>query len=50
MNSDVLCPSVVVDGEVTVVDNVVSSVELLSSVEDSNVDLLVGVITVVNVD
>ncbi len=50
MNSDVLCPSVVVDGEVPVVDNVVSSVELLSSVEDSNVDLLVGVITVVNVD
>ncbi len=53
MNSDVLCPSVVVDGEdgeVPVVDNVVSSVELLSSVEDSNIDLLVGVITVVNVD
>ncbi len=50
VNSDVLCPSVVVDGEVPVVDNVVSSVELLSSVEDSNVDLLVGVITVVNVD
>ncbi len=50
MNSDAICPSVVVDGEVPVVDNVVSSVELLSSVEDSNVDLLVGVITVVNVD
>ncbi len=30
--------------------NVVSSVEPLSSVDDSNVDVLVGVITVVNVD
>ncbi len=52
VNSDVLCPSVVVDGEdgdVAVVDNVVSSVEPLSRV-DSNVDVLVGVITVVNVD
>ncbi len=52
VNSDVLCPSVVVDGEdgdVPVVDNVVSSVELLSS-EDCNVDMLVGVISVVNVD
>ncbi len=53
MNSDVLCPSVVVDGEdgdVAVANNVVSSVEPLSSVDDSNVDVLVGVITVVNVD
>ncbi len=50
MNSDVLCPSVVVEGEVPVVDKAVSSVELLSSVDDSNVDVLVGVITVVNVD
>ncbi len=53
VNSDVLCPSVVVDsedGDVAVVDNVVSSVEPLSSVDDSNVDVLVGVITVVNVD
>ncbi len=55
MNSDVLCPFVVVDGEdgdgdVPVVDNVVSSVEPLSSLDDSNVDVLVGVITVVNVD
>ncbi len=53
VNSDVLCPSVVIDGEdgeVPVVDNVVSSAELLSSVDDSNVDMLVGVITVVNVD
>ncbi len=52
VNSDVLCPSVVVDGEdgdVAVANNVVSSVEPLSSV-DSNVDVLVGVITVVNVD
>ncbi len=38
MNSDVLCPSVVVEGEVPVVDKAVSSVELLSSVDDSNVD------------
>ncbi len=38
------------DGDVAVVDNVVSSVEPLSSVDDSNVDVLVGVITVVNVD
>ncbi len=41
MNSDVLCPSVVVDGEdgdVAVVDNVVSSVEPLSIVDDSNLD------------
>ncbi len=53
VNSDVLCPSVVVDGEdgeVPIVDNVVSSVELLSIADDSNVDMLVGVITVVNVD
>ncbi len=52
VNSDVLCPSVVVDGEdgdVAVVDNVVSSIEPLSSVDDSNVDWLLGVITVVNV-
>ncbi len=41
VNSDVLCPSAVVDGEdgdVAVVDNVVSSVEPLSNVDDSNVD------------
>ncbi len=41
VNSDVLCPSVVVDGEdrdVAVLDNVVSSVEPLSNVDDSNVD------------
>ncbi len=53
VNSDVLCPSVVVDGEdgeVPIVDNVVSIVEPLSSVDDSNVDMIVGVITVVNVD
>ncbi len=50
--SDVLC-CVVVDGEngeVPIVDNVVSIVEPLSSVDDSNVDMIVGVITVVNVD
>ncbi len=53
VNSDVLCPSVIVDGEygeVPVEDNVVFSVELLSNVDDSNVDMLVEVITVVNVD
>ncbi len=53
VNSDVRCPSVVVDGEdgeVPIVDNVVSIVEPLSSVDDSNVDMIVGVITVVNVD
>ncbi len=53
ISSDVLCPSIVVDGkdeEVSIVDNVVSSVEPLSSVDDSNVDVLIGVITVVNVD
>ncbi len=52
VNSDELCCVVVdgEDGEVTVEDNVVSSVELLSSVDDSNVDMLVGVIIVVNVD
>ncbi len=49
VNSDVLCPSVVVDGEVPVVDNVVSSVELLSSVDDSNVDDVIEDIVVVNV-
>ncbi len=52
VNSDLLC-CVVVEGEygeVPIVFKVVSSVELLSSVEDSNVDMLVGVITVVNVD
>ncbi len=49
--SGVLC-CVVVDGEngeVPIVDNVVSIVEPLSSVDDSNVDMIVGVITVVNV-
>ncbi len=53
ISSDVLCPSVVVDGkdgEVSIVDNVVSSVEPLSIVDDSNVDMLAGVITVVSVD
>ncbi len=53
ISSDVPIPSAVIDGEdgdVAVVDNVVSSVEPLSSVDDSNVDVLVGVITVVNVD
>ncbi len=54
VNSDVLCCVVVEgedgDGDVPVVDNVVSSVEPLSSVDDSNVDVLVGVINVVNID
>ncbi len=38
VNSDVLCPFVVVDGEDGDVSNVVSSVEPLSNVDDSNVD------------
>ncbi len=41
---------IVDNGEVPIVDNVVSIVEPLSSVDDSNVDMIVGVITVVNVD
>ncbi len=45
MISDVLCPSVVGDGGaedegVPVVDNVASAVEPLSSVDDSNVVML----------
>ncbi len=50
--SDVLCPSVVVDGEdgdVAVADNVVSSVEPLSNVDDSNVDDVIEDIAVVYV-
>ncbi len=53
INSDVLCPSVIVDnedGEVLVVDITVSTVDPLSLVDDSNVDILVGDIAVVNVD
>ena len=53
VNSDVLCPSVEVDGEdveVTVVDRVICTVGPLSLVPDSNVDILVGDISVVNVD
>ncbi len=52
-NSDVLCPSVIVDnedGEVLVVDNIVSAVDPLSLVDDCNVDKLVGDIAVVNAD
>ncbi len=52
VNSDVLCPSVVVDGEdgdVRVVDNVVFSVEPLSNVDDSNVDDVIEDIAVVYV-
>ncbi len=53
ISSDVLCPSVVVDGEdgeVPVVDNVVSSVEPLSNVDDSNVDDVIEEKAVVYVD
>ncbi len=53
ISSDVPISSVVVEGEygeVPFVYEVVSSVEPLSSVDDSNVDVLVGDITVVNVD
>ncbi len=54
-NSDVLCPFVVVDGEdgdgeLPVVDNVVPVLKPLSSVDDSNVDVLVGVHNCLNVD
>ncbi len=46
-----ICPSVV-DNEAkeVLLDNIVSSVELLSNADDSNVDVLVGYITVVIVD
>ncbi len=53
INSDVLCPSVIVDnedGEVLVVDNIVSAVDPLSPVEDSNVVVVIADISVVNVD
>ncbi len=53
ISSDVLFPFVVVDGKDEVVpnvDNVVSSVDPLSSVDASNVDVLIGVITDENVD
>ncbi len=53
ISSDVTISSIVVEGEygdVTFVENVVSSVEPLSSVDDLIADMLVGVITVVNVD
>ncbi len=53
INSDVLCPSFVVDNEegvVLVVDITVSAVDPLSLVDDFNVDILVGDIAVVNVD
>ncbi len=53
INSDVLCPAVVVDnedGEVLVVEIIVSAVDPLSLVDDCNEDILVGDIAVVNVD
>ncbi len=53
INSDVLCPSVVVDnedGEVLVVEIIVSTVDPLSLVYDCNEDILIGDIAVVNVD
>ncbi len=53
INSDVLCPSVVVDGEageVPIEEDVVSSVELLSLVDNSNVVVVIVEISVVNVD
>ncbi len=53
INSDVLCPSVAVDGEdgeVPIEEDVVSSVELLSLVDDSNVVVVITHIAVVNVD
>ncbi len=53
INSDVLCLSVAVDGEdgeVPIEENVVSSVELLSLVDDSNVVVVIADIFVVDVD
>ncbi len=53
INSDVLCPSVVVvneDGEILIVDIIVSAVDPLSLVDDCNVDKLVGDIAFVNSD
>ncbi len=53
INSDVLCPSVAVDsedGEVPIEEYVVSSVELLSLVDDSNVVVVIADISVVSVD
>ncbi len=53
INSDVLCPSVVADdedGEVPIEEDVVSSVELLSLVDDSNMVVVIADISVVNVD
>ncbi len=51
---DVVCPSVMDNGggeaEEVLVDIIVSSVEPLSSVDNSNVDVLIGVIAVANVD
>ena len=52
INFDVLCSSVVIDGEVGEVlieEDVVSSVELLSLVDDSNL-VVIADISVVNVD
>ncbi len=53
VNSDVLCPSSVVDGEAGVApieEDEVSSVELLSLVDDSNVVVVIAGISVVNID
>ncbi len=53
INSEVLCLSVAVDGEdgdVPIEEDVVSSVELLSLVDDSNVVVVIADISVVNVD
>ncbi len=53
INSDVLRPSVVVDGEygeVPIEEDVVSSVELLSLVDDSNMVVVIADISVVSVD
>ena len=53
VNSDVLCLSVEIDcedREVLDVYTEVCTVDPLSLVDDSNVDMLVGDITVVNVD
>ncbi len=53
INSDVLCPSAAVDGEdgeVPIEEDVVSIVELLSLVDNSNVVVVIVDISVVNAD
>ncbi len=54
VNFDVICPSVVDTGDdeakEVLLDDIVSSVEPFSSVDDSNVDVLIGDIAVAIAD